>query len=316
MRYPVFVDGFEGRDVAVELAGFFSSTKLVVDGTPATKGRKAGEYVLTRNDGHEVAASVQQVFFLDPVPQLIVEGKNYQLAEPLRWYQWVWSGIPVLLFLSGGALGALWGAFGLYLNSRLFRSKLNPIVKYGATGMITAAAALLFLGSAMLFNRVITELFARPVTVQSAAGRFSVVAPIDLKEQTEEVTWPTGDVATVHTFLGERAGIAYFITYADYPASLVRTRDPQDVLEASQDGVILSIDGTFVDGSAITLGDHRGLEFRVDAKDENAKPYQLRARLYLVGLRLYQVFVVVPAGVEAGKDVDTFFSSFAVATEP
>lgn len=312
MRYVVAVEGFEGREIAVELAGFFTRTTLIVDDVPAVKSGKSTEYTLTRNDGREVVASLKPVFFLDTVPQLIVDGKTYQLAEPLKWYQWVWSGIPVALYFSGGLLGALWGMVGLYANSRLFRSKLTPVLQYAATAGVTVLAVVLFLGSAMLFQAAVVEWIPQTHTIRSEDGRFTIEAPVTLQETVEDVDTPTGDSLQIHTYSGERKGIAYFVSYADYPASIVRTNDPEKILEGSRDGVVQSTGGTLIDSSKLGLGTHPGLGFTMDLIDEAGTAYQMSTRLYLVDLRMYEVFVIIPDGTDSNEDVTRFFGSFSV----
>ena len=44
------------------------------------------------------------------------------VAEPLPLYVWVWSALPVLLVLIGGALGALVGFIAFATNTRIFRT--------------------------------------------------------------------------------------------------------------------------------------------------------------------------------------------------
>ena len=60
-----------------------------------------------------------QVVGLD-LPQLIVDGQTIHVAEPLKWYVWVWSGLPIMLIFIGGAIGALAGIIGFSINTNIF----------------------------------------------------------------------------------------------------------------------------------------------------------------------------------------------------
>ncbi len=111
MEFPVTVEGFEGHKLSLTAQGLLFSPKLLVDGHPAPKGRKGGQFVLRRNDGTEAIAQIRDsVLGLDPAPQLFVDGKRIHVAEPLKLYQWLWSAVPLFLLFIGGGLGGLCGA--------------------------------------------------------------------------------------------------------------------------------------------------------------------------------------------------------------
>lgn len=312
MRYVGVVQGFEGRELWVDVAGLFARSTLYIDGNPAHRVGKANEYSITRNDGREVVASLKLVNFLDPVPQIVVEGTSYRLAEPLKWYQWVWSGIPFVLYFAGGALGVLFGMIGLYANARLFRSKLAPILRYAATAGVTVLTVGFFLFAATLVQLAVNEWIPQSKTIRSEGGRFTIVAPVELKETTQDINLETGDVMAMHSFSGDRKGIAYFVAYSDYPAGIVRTADVQKMLEGGRDGAVANIGGTLIESHNISLGTHPGLDFTANVIDSDGKAYTLNARMYLVDLRVYEIFVFIPQGTTAGEDVTRFFASFNV----
>ena len=56
MEIPIQAKGFEGRRLAVQTAGMFSSPKLLIDGTPAKQEK--GRYVLRDNAGNQVQAKL------------------------------------------------------------------------------------------------------------------------------------------------------------------------------------------------------------------------------------------------------------------
>ena len=154
MSYEVNIEGFEGQNIEVNVS-FWTGPKLLVNGEPAQKGNKRGELILQRNDGKQVVASWKpQVLGLD-VPQLIVDGKITNLVEPLKWYQLVWGGLPALLVFMGGALGAIAGMIGFSINTKIFRTEMNDILKYLASGVISVLSVIAYFIAALIFSMLI-----------------------------------------------------------------------------------------------------------------------------------------------------------------
>ena len=148
------VSGFESRKVVVRSPGIFSGPKLLID-DEVVKG-SWGKYTLRRNDGRDIPARVISSF-IDPVPQLVIAGQTYAPVPPLPWYQLVWAGAPILLLFIGGFLGALFGAIAAYFNSRIFRSDLQPVLKYVVTAFVSAAAVVAYLILAVIISQAINS---------------------------------------------------------------------------------------------------------------------------------------------------------------
>ncbi len=140
MIYPVEVEGCEGQKIEVQYR-FLIGARLLVDGQPAPKGKMWGTWVLQRNDGRDVLAAWKpQRLGLD-VPQLVVAGKVINVVRPLRIYELVWSGLPMILILMPDFLtGMVAGLFGLWANIQIFRTGLHPISKYIVALGISALA--------------------------------------------------------------------------------------------------------------------------------------------------------------------------------
>ena len=152
MIQNVHVPGFEGRQIAVQPAGMFSSSRLFLDGQPAPAGPKRGHYSLRRNDGREVPAHFKSGF-PDPAPVLVVDGQPIRLAEPLAWYEWVWAGFPLLLILVGGAIGGGLGALAMTSNVHIFRSGLHAVVKYALSALVSLACIAVWLAIVLSIRR-------------------------------------------------------------------------------------------------------------------------------------------------------------------
>ncbi len=144
MSYALKIDGFEGQNIEARVS-FWTGPKLMINGAPAPKGPSRGEMVLQRNDGRQVIATWKpQLMGLD-VPQLVIDGKTVSLATPLKWYQWVWSALPILLVFWGGLLGGIAGVIAFSINTSIFRSRTNEILKYVITGVVSIIAVVVYL---------------------------------------------------------------------------------------------------------------------------------------------------------------------------
>lgn len=310
MQYPITVPGFDLRNIVVQLGGIMSTPKILIDGEPAPKGPKTGQFLLRRNDGAEAIAQLRSRNFLDPIPQIVVDGKTYSLAEPLKWYQWLWGGLPFALAIIGGALGGLFGGIALFVNGRVFRSNLNPPLKYLVSAGVSILAVIGFFLAAVAFQLSITSLFAKPETIHSATGRFLVVAPTKLAETTQSVDVPNIGKTDVHNFTGQHGNAAYYISYSDYPVEIVQRIDPNKMLEGSRDGANQSINGKITADASILLGGYPGREFTMEGKDENGQSITIKSRIILVDNRLYQIMVVTPTGTSDNSSSNAFFQSF------
>jgi hypothetical protein len=142
MKFKVDVEGFEGQDLEVDYS-FWTGTKLFVNGQQAPKGEKRGEFTLSKNDGSMVVGKWKAVFLFGfDVPQLVVGDRVIDVVEPLKWYQWLWSGWMVIFIFIGGALGAVSAVLAFGVNTRIFRSTMNEALKY----VLTAGVSLFAVG--------------------------------------------------------------------------------------------------------------------------------------------------------------------------
>jgi hypothetical protein len=153
MSYTVTMEGFEGQNMEVSTS-FWTAPKLLVNGQPASKGKKRGEMILQRNDGTQITAKWKpQILGLD-VPQLVADGKTVKLVEPLKWYQLIWGGWPILLLFLDGFLGALTGCIGFVINTRIFRAEMNGGLKYMLTALVSVLTVIAYFRLALVFAAV------------------------------------------------------------------------------------------------------------------------------------------------------------------
>jgi hypothetical protein len=141
--------GVSDRKVEVE-SSVFGGAKLLVDGQPAPKGPKRSQFLVRGTDGYDSVVELK-TSLPDPVPQVLWAGQTIRLEEPLKWYQWLWVGVPILLLFLGGAIGALVGAVAVTLNVRILRSNMSAIIRYAATAFVSVAACGMYLAIARTF---------------------------------------------------------------------------------------------------------------------------------------------------------------------
>ncbi len=155
MNYPINLEGFEGQAIEMKSGGLIAGPKLLVNGQSAPKGPKRGQMLLRRNDGAEAIATLKPRFMGLDVPQLSVDGKTISVVEPLKWYVWVWSALPILLVFIGGALGAITGIIAFAINTQVFRSSRTTAVKFIVTAIVSLLAAVVYVASAVLLSSVL-----------------------------------------------------------------------------------------------------------------------------------------------------------------
>lgn len=138
MGYKISPIGFSGQSIEFVPAGLISGAYLLVNGQKVSF--KGARVMIKNNNGEEILALIKpQGLGLD-IPQLEVGGKVFTFVSPLKWYEWLWSGLPVGLFMVGGFIGALLGFFALSINTKIFRSDRNDVVKYLLTGVVSFIA--------------------------------------------------------------------------------------------------------------------------------------------------------------------------------
>jgi hypothetical protein len=154
MKYIVPIEGLAEGKVMVDLDGIFSGPKLYVNNMPATRAEKKDEYLIKKEDGKEIVVKFKNKFF-DPVPNIVVDGREIVLAVPIKWYQWIWAGLPILLVFGGGAIGGATGFAAASISTRIFRSEMNKAAQYGLVALVSLGAVVTYFILAALFTALI-----------------------------------------------------------------------------------------------------------------------------------------------------------------
>jgi len=141
MRIGVEIEDLPGRAVTL-VTGGLGQPVLEVDGE--TFKAKKKKFSVTRPGQVPLEISLKSRF-IDTVPNLEVAGKIIELVPPLQWYQYLWCCLPILLVLGGGALGGALGGAASFTNVAVLRSRSGSQMGYVLTGLLSAAAYLVFM---------------------------------------------------------------------------------------------------------------------------------------------------------------------------
>jgi hypothetical protein len=136
MEYPISYPGLDGQKLAVRQQGL-SKAQLLQNGVPLKK--QGGCYTVQNDAGEPVAIRLKSTL-IDLIPKVIIGEDTIHIAPPLRWYEHVWTALPVLMVFIGGALGGGLGGAATLWNAKIFRSDRPALVKYSLTALISSGA--------------------------------------------------------------------------------------------------------------------------------------------------------------------------------
>lgn len=152
MQLEVHNPAFKAQRLTVEAAGVFHGPRLLLNGTVVKKQK--GRYTVTTDSGVETTIQLKYIY-LDPIPKIKIGEETFEIASSLKWYEYVWIGIPIVLMFSGGAIGGLCGGVAAYASGRLFRSDRSSLAKYGLSALITMGAVVAFVVLGTVFQLLV-----------------------------------------------------------------------------------------------------------------------------------------------------------------
>ncbi|MBN1304466.1 MAG: hypothetical protein JXA13_08525 [Anaerolineales bacterium] len=147
MKFNVKIKGFENQTVEVLTDRFFTRTKLFINGEEAPKGAKRGEILLRRKNGKEISA--RWIWQFPDIPKLMVGEETIDIVAPMKWYEWGWCVLPVMLIWAGYGwrgyiLGTILAVIGIVLNLQIFRRNSKFLSRYGLTMAVTLALSTIY----------------------------------------------------------------------------------------------------------------------------------------------------------------------------
>lgn len=150
---PIEASGFEGRNLKIIDNGIFKPYDIFIGGQKVR--RTKFKYIVTDNNGKEIEIKFIWNFLFDP-GKVSIRNQVFVIKDPLRWYQYIWSGWPILMIFVGGAIGGSLGAAAVTINTQIFRTKLHGFLKYLVAFFISIFAFMIWLIIAMHLNRKFT----------------------------------------------------------------------------------------------------------------------------------------------------------------
>lgn len=153
-------------------------------------------------------------------------------------------------------------------------------------------------------------------TFSSKEGNFTLLLPGQPKEQRQPVSTAGGQVDAI-MYITEVGSTAFGAGYSDFPGN-ARQADPQAVLKGARDGAAKNVNGTVIEEKSIELAGYPGLEIAVEVPAGVAVPggALYRARIYLIGNRLYQVIYVALKKDYHPDEYQKLFDSFQLNNPP
>lgn len=154
MRFKFKLQKEGSPEIEIEKS-FLGKSKVYVHEREVERLKEKGKPFLIRmNDGTEKKMFVEDVMF-DYVPKVVVDGKEILLVRKLFWYEYLIGGIPLILIVRGGMIGALIGIIGSFLNFRVLRMGYSPAIKFLYVSVITISTFLSYLTIAILLQTLI-----------------------------------------------------------------------------------------------------------------------------------------------------------------
>ncbi len=155
-RYAILIPGFEDHQILLKSASF-SRAKLIVDGKVVKKDKGSRVIPITSVEGL-IAKIEMRPSILDPLPQVWVDGEKLNIAPPIKWYQWVWISVPlIVLIVLGTFVGAIFGIPAMLLNIQVFRSRLSRVLQYVVSLLITLLAVILYMVAATYLGTLLMD---------------------------------------------------------------------------------------------------------------------------------------------------------------
>ncbi len=154
-----------------------------------------------------------------------------------------------------------------------------------------------------------------------------VYAPSDGAFELSFPEEPVADVQSLGTYFGrlemhvvtlevrgedQHQDRGFIVRYGEMPAHLIEESDPQAILDGLRDGMLGTIGGRLLEERHTALGSVPGRTVRLASSTGEA---QVVGRIYLAGLRIYQLMSVGAPAVAGDEDAMRFLDSFQLRQE-
>lgn len=177
-------------------------------------------------------------------------------------------------------------------------NRLKGIIGFAAVLIVVCVAIYIYTGNNKL---------APFKEFRSDEGRFTVLMPGKPEIRNEAMDMPFGTVNTITYMAGSRK-IGCAVAYTDYPALLIKTTDPQKLLDGARDGAIKDGNGRLISETSINF---HGLPARDVLIEVPGKAFTA-TRYILASPRFYTLLFFAPENKGHEQDISKFFDSFKI----
>jgi hypothetical protein len=140
---------------------------------------------------------------------------------------------------------------------------------------------------------------------RSDEGRFTVLMPG--KPELQNQVTPVGKINMVMYMAGTN-NASCAVAYADYPAQLIDSTDPQKMLEGAKNGALKNIKGRLISETSIDFHGLPAKEVRIEIQNKAFAT----ARFILASPRFYEIMFIASEDKGHEQDITKFFDSFTI----
>lgn len=166
-----------------------------------------------------------------------------------------------------------------------------------------------FLASAIVLS--LASSATRAETFSSKEGRFTVDIPVKPNLQKSNVPTPSGPLETF-MYVSEVADGGYFVAYFDLPDGVPPDERVDAILDGGVGGMVSNTKGKLIQSDVIKVAGFPARDATWSLPINNV-PMKGRARLILVGGRMYQIFVLGKETFIGEKSSTDFVTSLKFA---
>lgn len=123
MKYKFKLKNLGDREIDINVSFWSGAVRITSDELRVIRQPNLKEYkILTSYDRFQLLKIKRQLLGLDPIPKILLDAAEFDIAQSLHWYEYLLCCIPLIL-ISGGAIGGFIGLMGMRLNLWLMRIK-------------------------------------------------------------------------------------------------------------------------------------------------------------------------------------------------
>lgn len=155
MEWQFALPGTPAVSCRLEKSFWLGRIRLHCNGQEVSRSTEKGKPFLVRRSDNTVARVLVKGNGFDYLPKVEVDGKAIALGRPLSGVEYVIGGLPLVLIVTGGALGGASGAVGTMYNYRVLRSSASMPAKVAGLVGVTAGSFLVYVVLVALFHSLI-----------------------------------------------------------------------------------------------------------------------------------------------------------------